>query len=134
MTDAWRKQLDDGEDTLTAPDAHGAVRIGARQEKRQLAFIPTARNKAFNRGRGLSLEYAHFLWVDFALDYSELVLGFTTDCVTIQGHDLKGLYDLIRAHMVDLVEQADPMHALADPLRFAVTGLLLGPAREREYA
>ena len=134
MTDAWRKRLDDGGDTLVAPDAHGAVRIGASQEKRQLAFVPTPRNKAFNRGRGVSFEYAHLLWVDFELDYSELVLNFTTDCVTVQGGDLKGLYDQIRAHVVDLVEQSDPMHALADPLRFHVTGLLLGPVREREYA
>jgi hypothetical protein len=134
MTDAWRKRLDDEGDTLVALDAHGAVRIGANQEKRQLAFIPASHNRTFNKGRGVSFEYAHLLWVDFELDYSEVVLNFTTDCVTLQGRDLKGLYDQIRAHVVDLVEQSDPMHALAEPLRFHVTGLLLGPPREREYS
>jgi hypothetical protein len=125
MSDAWRKWVDNDSETLEAPETHGAVRIGASQEKRQIGFVPTPRNKAFNNGRGVSFEYAHLIRVDFTLDYSELVLTFSTARVTVQGRDLKGLLSQIQAHVVDLVEQSDPMHALADPLRFHVTGLLL---------
>jgi hypothetical protein len=125
MSDAWRKWVDNDGETLEAPDEHGAVRIGANQEKRQIGFVPTPRNLGFNNGRGVSFEYAHLIRVDFTLDYSELVLTFSTARVTVQGRDLKGLLSQIQAHVVDLVEQSDPMHALADPIRFHVTGLLL---------
>lgn len=133
MSDAWRKWLADDGETIAdtpPPERHGAVRIGASQEKRQIAFLPLPRNKAFNRGRGVCFEYAHLLRVDFALDYSELVLTFATDRVTVRGRDLKGLLDQIGTHVAGLVEQADPMHGRADPLRFAVTGLLIEPLDE----
>jgi hypothetical protein len=125
MSEAWRKWVDSDGETLPAPEEHGAVRIGASQEKRQIGFVPTPRNKAFSNGRGISFEYAHLMHVEFALDYSELVLVFSTARVTVQGRDLKGLLGQIQAHVVDLVEQSDPMHALATPLRFHVTGLVL---------
>jgi hypothetical protein len=63
--------------------------------------------------------------VDFALDRSELLLNFSTTRVAVQGRNLKGLLSQIQAHVVDLVEQSDPMHALAAPLRFHITGLML---------
>jgi hypothetical protein len=126
--DARRKWLDDDAETLAEPEAHAPVKIGARQEKRQIDFVPRKGNRAFNHGRGKSIEYAHLLDIDYELDYGELVLNFTHCRIIAQGRNLEVLKHLIQSHHADTVreESADPMHAArANPLRFAVTALIL---------
>lgn len=109
---------------------HGSVKIGARVSKHQLAFVPLPSNPSFG-GRGLSLEYSHLVHVEFALDYSELTLLFTTHAVTLRGEHLKGLLDQIKGHICDTVEELDGLEAAGEKARFCVTGMELVEVKER---
>jgi hypothetical protein len=104
--------------------------VGANARRDQIAFIPRSGNKAFNGGEGLSFEYHYLVKISFRLDYSQLTLFFSDCRIVLEGPSLKPLYDRIRTHHEDLVEEADPMHAMCDPLSHSVTALKLEPLKE----
>ncbi|MEW4571328.1 hypothetical protein AB1L88_25930 [Tautonia sp. JC769] len=104
--------------------------VGANARRDQIAFIPRSGNKAFNGGEGLSIEYHYLVKISFLLDYSRLTIIFSDCRVILEGPNLKPLYDRIRIHHEDLVEEADPMHAMHDPLGCSVTCLMLEPLKE----
>ena len=128
--DAHRKWLDDEGDTLAQPEeSQSPVVVGARQERRQLDFRPRKGNPHFNGGRGKSVEYGYLIDIDYALDFTELVLTYSLYRVTIRGRNLEGLLHRIQSHHAALVvETGDAMHAArVQPDRQLVTGLAMEP-------
>lgn len=132
--DERRKLLDDETDFQliegkAARHRSGPV-VGANARRDQIAFIPRSGNRAFNEGEGLSIEYHYLVKISFRLDYSRLTLIFSDCRIVLEGRDLKPLYDRLRTHHEDLVEESDPMHAMRDPLSCSVTALRLEPLKE----
>lgn len=131
--DGRRRLLDDEAD-FQLIDGHaskhrGGPVVGANARRDQIAFIPLPGNDAFNGGEGLSFEYHYLEKISFRLDYSRLTLSFSDCKIILEGPNLKPLYDRIRVHHEDLVEEADPMHAMRDPLTYSVTAMRLEPLK-----
>jgi hypothetical protein len=90
---------------------------------RFITFYPLQKNRAFNDGYGLSLAYHHLDAVDFALDYSELLLHFSFCTITLKGGRLRDLFDLIRSHEASRIVQVETIGPSADPMIFQVTAM-----------
>jgi hypothetical protein len=90
---------------------------------RFITFYPLQKNRAFNDGYGLSLAYHHLDSIDFALDYSELVLHFSFCTITLKGGDLRNLFDLILSHDASKIVQVETIVPSANPMIFQVTAM-----------
>jgi hypothetical protein len=74
----------------------------------QLAFVPAACNREFNEGAGLSIEYRLLECIEFRSRFRRLDLTFSFCRITLTGDDLRPLFDQIRSHGVDRIDQAEP--------------------------